>query len=46
VQGNINKVITWLEQQTDSERLNLLHLLIIKKYVLNGAVINTDEVLF
>jgi hypothetical protein len=27
---NINEVMTWLEQQTDSEHLHLLHLVNIK----------------
>jgi hypothetical protein len=31
---NINGVMTWLEQQTDSEHLHLLHLVNIKQYVL------------
>jgi hypothetical protein len=34
VLGNINEVMAWLEQQTDSERLHLLHLVNIKQYVL------------
>jgi hypothetical protein len=32
---NINEVMTWLEQQTDSEHLHLLHLVNIKQYVLS-----------
>jgi hypothetical protein len=31
---NMNEVMTWLEQQTDSENLHLLHLVNIKQYVL------------
>jgi hypothetical protein len=31
---NMNEVMTWLEQQTDSENLHMLHLVNIKQYVL------------
>jgi hypothetical protein len=31
---NIKEVMTWFEQQTDSEHLHLLHLVNIKQYVL------------
>jgi hypothetical protein len=31
---NINEVMIWLEQQTDSEHFHLLHVLNIKQYVL------------
>jgi hypothetical protein len=43
---NINEVMTWLEQQTDSEYLHLLHLVNIKKYVLKNAVISSDKLYY
>jgi mevalonate kinase len=43
---NINEVVTWLEQQTDSEHLHLLHLVNIKQYVLKTAVIISEKLYY